>query len=56
MKITLRTYVFMDALQPQLASYIATSSGRVFCRCRVTLHAGSRSPPALLRHNLSVLR
>ena len=26
MKITLRTYVFMDALQPQLASYIATSS------------------------------
>ncbi|HZU77977.1 MAG TPA: hypothetical protein VFA70_14515 [Dehalococcoidia bacterium] len=26
MKITLRTYVFMDALQPQLASYLATSS------------------------------
>ena len=26
MKITLRTYVFMDALQPQLAAYIATSS------------------------------
>jgi ethanolamine utilization microcompartment shell protein EutS len=26
MKVTLRTYVFMDALQPQLASYLATSS------------------------------
>lgn len=26
MKITLRTFVFMDALQPQLASYLATSS------------------------------
>jgi ethanolamine utilization microcompartment shell protein EutL len=26
MKINLRTYVFIDALQPQLASYLATSS------------------------------
>ncbi len=26
MKINLRTFVFMDALQPQLASYLATSS------------------------------
>ncbi|SFU81314.1 hypothetical protein SAMN05216339_1161, partial [Nitrosomonas eutropha] len=26
MKISLRTFVFLDALQPQLASYLATSS------------------------------
>jgi ethanolamine utilization microcompartment shell protein EutS len=26
MKVTLRTFVFMDALQPQLASYLGTSS------------------------------
>ncbi len=26
MKVTLRTFVFIDALQPQLASYLATSS------------------------------
>jgi len=26
MKISLRTFVFIDALQPQLASYLATSS------------------------------